>query len=457
MTVRVGVVGAGIAGLAAGWRLARLGHDVTVFERDAEPGGVIRTIRDGGWLVETGPNTITHLPLAARDALADLGLAEERIPANPAARARFVVRDGRLMALPLSPSELLASALLSAGAKLRLAREPFITPSPDGVDESVADFTRRRLGQEVLEYLVDPLVSGLLAGDPERLSVQFALPRLARLEREYGSVIKGLGRRRAGGDGAFESGLWSFREGLAALPRRLAHQLGDRLKLETPVTEIGRLGAGWRIRTRRGDEGAFDAVVVAAPAWSLAGLLAGIGPDAAALEEIRYAPVAVVALGFRRNEVGHPLDGFGFLAPAVERRRVLGALFSSTLFPGRAPDGHVLLTAFVGGERNVELLDRPDHQLVQLVTEELMELLDCSGAPVFSRVIRRPRAIPQYVVGYRRIRECVRALEERWPGLALAGSFRDGVSVGETLASGLDAASRVDRMSGAGFTARNRR
>lgn len=453
------MVGAGAAGLAAAYRAQRLGCRVAVYEAAERAGGVIRTERRAGYLAEWGPNSLASPPAEVAALVTELGLDPDRVEASPAARRRYIVRRGRPVPLPLSPGGLLRSPLFSWRGKLRIAREPFVpVPADSEADESVAAFVRRRFGAEALDYAAAPLVTGIYAGDAEALSARHALPRLVALERTYGSVLTGAAReaaaareagarerrgraRRSSGPG---TGLFTFRHGLQQIPDALARALGGSLRLATPVRAVRRLESGWGVVTDRGAE-VHDAVVLAAPAYALGALpIECRGPGLQALGEIPHPPVAVVGLGFRRDDVGHPLDGFGLLAPPVERRRILGVVFSSSLFPGRAPEGHVALAAFVGGASGPAIPDDPD-LLTSWVLEELAALLGVRGRPTFRHSAVWPRAIPQYVVGYARYREIMDAVERENPGLLLAGSYRHGVSVGDTLRSGLEAGERAVR------------
>ena len=446
----VAIIGGGVAGLAAAYRLLTLGREVTVYEAGPRAGGVVRTERRDGFLAEAGPNSLLSPEPDVRALLEEAGLAARQIEAGPAARRRYIVRAGRLVALPASPAELLTTRAFSLKGKLAILREPFVPAADPSLQESVAHFVRRRLGSEFLDYAAGPFVGGIYAGDPAALSVRNALPRLHALEQEHGSILRGaLARRRAlraagrsmaGGPGR----IVSFPAGMGEIPEALAGRLGDRIRTSSAVHGVRRVGGGWSVRVG-GDDVRHDAVVLACPAHAFDSLAVetagGVRPEG--LADIPYAPVAVVVLGFRRDEVVHPLDGFGVLVPAVERRRVLGVLFSSTLFPGRAPDGCVTLTAFVGGARQPELAALDPDALVRLVRQELGELLGAAGELRFRQVVRWPRAIPQYVVGYDRWLGLMDQIEAANPGLFLAGSYRRGVALPDALRSGLEAASRA--------------
>ncbi len=438
---RVAVVGGGISGLAAAWRLRARGTEVALFEASARTGGVIRSVRRDGFLVDEGPNTLVARSHVVEEVIEALGLTGERIWASEAARHRYVVRGGALVPVPASPLGLVTTPLLSARAKLRLLAEPFVRPA-ELDDESLAGFVRRRLGPEVLDWAVNPFVAGVWAGDPERLSARFAFPVLHALERAHGSLARGLLHRMRNRppEPRPSPRPFSFRDGMQALPDTLAHRLGDAVRLHTPVTGLRRSGEGWTVTARLAgslrDE-RFDGVVFAAPLHRLP----EIEGDLAA-PPVAYPPVSVLALGFRRAEVAHPLGGFGVLVPAREPFRLLGALFSSSLFPGHAPAGHVLLTCFLGGTRRPADAALPTEDLVALALGDLRALLGVRAAPSFVHRAQWDRAIPQYDVGYGRVLAALDGLEARNPGLHFAGTTRRGISVGDALEAGLDAADR---------------
>ena len=451
----IGVIGGGISGLAAAYKAQQEGVDVCVLEASDRTGGVIRSESTDGFQVEHGPNSIRAGASALESIIDDLGLQDARIWANDAARTRYVVRDGRPTPLPRSVSSFLTTDLFSTRAKLRLLTEPF-RGRHGAADESVADFTRRRLGPEVLNYAVAPFVGGVFAGSPENLSVQHAFRRLATLEDEYGSLLLGALRRALASSNEktndAPSGLFSFQDGLETLPNALANALGDGISLRTPVSSLDRDGDTWQVSVHPEDEQAhrrtFDALICTVPLHRLSAVDVNTSVDLTPLTDVWYPPVSVLALGYPREAVDHPLDGFGLLVPPVEEEfNILGTIFSSTLFGGRAPKGHVLLTTFVGGARAPGQATTNTDALQSTVERDLNRLLGVTAEPVFRQHIHWPNAIPQYTLGYGTVKETLQKLERQHPQLAFAGNYRQGVSVADALTSGIEAADRLlDRL-----------
>ncbi len=447
----VGIIGAGIAGLAAAHRLEKNGTAVHVFEASDRTGGVIHSQKTEGFLVEHGPNSIRTGAEALETVIDELDLHEERVWAHDTADTRYVVRDGRPISLPTSVGSFLSTDLFSAWAKLRLLAEPFIGRPDELDDESVAEFTRRRLGSEVLDYAVAPFVGGVFAGTPKTLSVRHAFRRLAQLEDEYGSLFLGAVREALSGEDSDDknvpSGLFSFRNGLQTLPDALADTLGNCITLDAPVTRIERTGEQWQIGVDHKDEErvqTFDALLCTVPLHRLGTIDFTTSVNLAPLTNVSYPPLSVLALGYPRDAVEHPLDGFGMLVPPVEDDlNILGTIFSSTLFPDRAPDDHVLLTTFVGGARAPDRATLDSSALQSVVESDLDRLLGVAGTPVFQRHVHWPNAIPQYNIGYGAVTETLDELERQHPRLAFAGNYRQGVSVGDALTSGVEAAHRL--------------
>lgn len=477
----VAVVGAGITGLVAAYELRRRGVNVTLYEASEQTGGAIRTTHAKGFLAEHGPNSF--VTSATVDALiAQLDLQDDVVEANRDANRRYIVRDGALREFPMTPFAMLSTRLFSLRAKLRVLLEPMVKAGRPGADESIASFVRRRLGPEILDYAVDPFVSGIFAGNPEQLSMAHAFPRVLELEQEFGSLSKGLmaqmrrGRRTppspsapgagdVGGGGAAPAGgdatsgasmpaagarLISFVDGMQTFTDALQASLGGTLRLGCPVHLVHRNEERWVVDA--GPEGSsqartVDAIVMATPAHVLAAmeLPAAMRKHAAPVERVEYPPMSSLTLGFARGDVAHVLDGFGMLIPAAEQRNLLGAQFSSSLFEERAPDGHVAITCFVGGARQPERAREATDQIVERVLRDLRDLLGVRGTPVFVHHVFWPRAIPQYTLGYQAVKDAVDTMEQDNPGLYLAGNYRHGVSVGDCVASGQLVAERVEK------------
>jgi oxygen-dependent protoporphyrinogen oxidase len=440
-THRVAVVGGGLAGLAAARRLAARGDlEVVVWEAASRPGGVLATSRQAGFVREHAANGILTGPPDGGAALAEeLGLAI--VPASPAARRRWIFRRGALHAVPGELVQLVGWRAIASALG-----EPFRPARRDAEDESVAAFARRRLGGEIAEALMAPLCTGVFAGDAEQLSLRAAFPRLAELEAEGGlfraSAVRAV-RALFADDRKPRSRIAAPAGGMQALVDALAAEVGDRLVLDTPVVAIEVDGRARAVRLADGRREACDAVVMAVPAPVAARLLSDASRDlAATLDRIPYAPVAVVHLGYRREDIVHPMDGFGFLVAPGEELRLLGAVFESVLWPDRAPAGHLLIRCMLGGARDPGALDLSDDRLIERAHQDLARVLGVSGAPVHRNLVRWPRAIAQYTVGHQA--RVARAEELAEPlGVVLAGAAYRGVAVNALAADAARVAHRV--------------
>lgn len=438
---RVAVVGGGISGLCVAFKLKNEGIDVLLYESGSVVGGNIKTECRDGFLIEHGPNS-TPASVELFRLLNELGIADRIAPPSKAAKNRYILKNGKLVALPSSAFDLLKAEVFSVKARLRLLKEPFVrSSSPAG--ETVADFFERRFGKEIVDYAVDPFISGIYAGDPHQLSIKSAFPRLFEMERVHGSFLKAglLGRKdkkKKLPKGTPRS--IAFKAGMQTLTNALFEQMRENIRLNTPVESIEKHGSeGYGI----GGE-MFDAVVVCTPAPTAAELIDSLdGRLARELENIYYPPVSVVFTGFKRDDVRFDPRGFGFLVPVGEGRRILGSLWTSSVFENRAPAGYHLFTTFVGGSRNFALCENSDAAVTRIVLDELRSIVGAEGEPAFIAVKKWPRAIPQYNVGY----EAVSAAIERFmignPGMYLCSNYYKGISVGDCVKNGVSTAAEI--------------
>jgi len=445
-------VGAGISGLACAYALKKSGMDVLLLEENDSPGGMIRSVEDRGFLFETGPQSFSTT--AAISALVqDLDLPGEFVSA-PARSPRYILIDGnKLKPVPFSPSAFLGSSLLRWSTKLSILREPFRKSVPPDEDESVADFVRRKFSLELLNLLVGPFISGIYAGDPEKISLRAAFPTLYEAEKRAGSILRGMkaiAEKRAGP--RVKPTLASFRRGNQTLIGALAGKLEDSLRTGVSVIQIfrGESGSFELLANTAHGPAQFQTaqIVMATPTYVAASLLRPLAPAAAnALSQIEYAPVAVVTLGYRRGDVMHSLDGFGFLVPSNENLYILGTIWNSSLFLNRTPQRDVLLTSFVGGATEPESASWPAGDLTDQVHSELTPILGIKSQPFVSRVTAHEKAIPQYNLGHAARIATIRADLANVPGLYLVGNYLRGPSIGACIEQAQDVAESI-RMDG---------
>ncbi|MBI5768222.1 MAG: protoporphyrinogen oxidase [Verrucomicrobia bacterium] len=456
----IAILGAGATGLSAAFHLERRGHRVRVFEATGRVGGSVRTELSDGWLIESGPNSLLAGEPALTRLIDELGLTGDVQQASPGAKNRYIVRGGKPVAAPVSPPAFLTSPLFSFGAKLRLFGDLFMGPRVRTSDISLHEFVRAHFGQELVDYGLNPFVGGVYAGNPLKLSARHSFPQLWEIEQQHGSIIRGqiATAKAKKATGAPKTGIFSLTRGLQMIPDALAARLAsgaitlnariEALVPGSPSVASAKEGKTWNLVWNDGTTAhteQFDTVVSALPAPALAQLRFGTLGERplAALDTIEHPPVASLFLGFRREQVAHPLDGFGVLMPELEKRSTLGILFSSSLFPGRAPEGYVALTVMAGGVRQPQIARLPADKLLSAVEQDLRELLGVSGAPVFQRHAFWPRAIPQYNLGYGAHLDAMAACERAHPGLFIGGQARDGIALPACLAAGEKLASRV--------------
>ena len=448
LQVPVLIVGGGISGLVCAHALRKAGVNALLIEASGRPGGAIRSDRQDGYLLEYGPQSFSGTtPLLAL--CSELGIESEIVEA-PAHAPRYVLTDGTLQPVPLSPPAFLTSNLVSARTKWAIARDALGTSRPPEQDESVANFVRRKFTAELLDRLVGPFVSGVYAGDPERLSLRSSFPTLYEAEKRKSSVIRGMMAKPDKGP-RHRPTLLNFRDGTETLVQALAGRLGTTLRLNTAATavQIDRADAGgnFRVSLQTSDQKETiiaNHLVLATPTDIAGRLLATVNPDfESLLSAIEYAPVAVVSLGYRQTDVGHSLDGFGFLVPRAAGLRILGTVWNSSLFPGRAPDGHVLLTSFVGGATDPAAINLPPDELATLVHREIAPLLAIRQTPSFSNVTLYPCALPQYNLGHAKRLAALQSLRARTPNLWLAGNYLQGPAIGACVEQSLAVAAEI--------------
>ena len=441
------MIGGGISGLVCGYALRKAGIDAQVVEASPRPGGVIHSITRDGFLLELGPQSFSGTP-ALRELCTELGISNELLQA-PAHAPRYVLIDGQLRPVPLSPPAFFMSSIINGSTKWALVRDILGKSVPPDADESVAAFVRRKFSPQLLDRLVGPFVSGIYAGDPEQLSVQSAFPQLCEAEKAAGSIVRGMLRLAKSRKGARERPtLLTFRDGNETLVRALANKLGPALLSETTVTEISRRqdrSFAIRLQSNGRDESVSAGSLILATPTDVAGrLLAQLDSlFESLLSPVEYAPVAVVSLGYRKKDVGHSLNGFGFLVPRSAGHRVLGSVWNSSLFPGHAPDGQALLTSFVGGATDAAAATLEPQELSSLVHREISPLLSVANAPVFSNVTIWPRALPQYNLGHADRLARLEQLRAQFPGIWLTGNYLRGPAIGSCVDQALAVAEEV--------------
>jgi len=438
------VVGGGISGLVCTYALCKAGLDAQLFEASPRPGGVIQSIAHDGFLLELGPQSFSGTaPLRAL--FQGLGMSDQLIQA-PEHAPRYVLVDGALRPVPLSPPAFFTSLLIDASTRWALVRDLVGKSVPPEADESVAAFVRRKFSPQLLDRLVGPFVSGVYAGDPERLSLRSAFPSLHEAEKSAGSIIRGLLRAAKMKTGPREGPtLLTFRDGNETLIRALSNILGPSLHTGASITGISAQNDG-SFSAQFEAHGASESIstkslILATPTDITGKLLSQLDSSfESLLAPIEYAPLAVVSLGYGINDIGHSLDGFGFLVPRSSGLRVLGTVWNSSLFPSRAPKGHALLTSFVGGATDPSAASLPAEALTSLVHREISPILAIAAEPVFSNVAVWPRALPQYNFGHSDRLAAVAKLLGNHPGIWLAGNYLRGPAIGSCVEQALDVA-----------------
>jgi len=465
--MRVAVAGAGLSGLSLCHALqekleaAGKSAEVMLFEAEDRTGGKVQTIKDDGYLVEWGPNGFLNNKPDTLELCRKLGIDNLMLPSNDAARKRYIYAEGKLHRLPESPGSFIKSGLISWPGKLRLMMEPLVPRYKADADETLADFARRRLGHEALEKLIGPMASGVFGGDPETMSLKSCFPRIYELERDYGGLFKAMlalmkEKKKEKAEKGTASGpagpggvLTSFEGGLEVLTLSLQKSFKGTLMLASPVRRVEKAASGgFRIHYGEGREPVdADVFVSASPAYAAAEFLAPVDPAIPdTLNRILYAPMAVICFGTRLDNLGMPLDGFGFLVGLRENRKILGTLWDSSIFPGRSPSGFGSLRSMAGGARDTVTPFLPDGELVDTVKSELAGIMGLHGEPEFLRVFRHEKAIPQYTSGHNGRLARLDALESAHSGLLFAGNSFRGVGINDCVREAYSVADKVMKL-----------
>jgi oxygen-dependent protoporphyrinogen oxidase len=474
---RVVIIGGGISGLAAAWSLRehqRKDHpefELVVVESKERVGGNIRTEKTRGFVIEGGPDCFISEKPWAMELCKRIGLADELMGTNSEFQKTFVLSGGRLHELPegvilMVPTKMIPlafSSLITIRGKIRMALEYFVPKRKDTGDESLGDFVRRRLGKEVLDKIAEPLVAGIHAGDPETMSVRSSFPKFVQMEHEYGSLIKGMLKRMAllkktaspretegaGGGGKKVTMFMTLKHGLSVLIEELAGRLvktnHTRIMTGIKVAGVSRKDQGYEVAFEGSGALTADAVIVAAPAHAASRVLKGLDPELSAkLLTIPYASTATVSVAFRKKDVRHPLNGFGFVVPSSEKRRIMAATWTSVKFNHRAPPDSVLIRCFLGGAgRSADIISLSDTELVAIVREELKDIMGIDAEPVLTRVFRWKNSMPQYTIGHQERVEWIEKRTATHPGLYLTGSAYHGIGIADSVRYGEIVAKKV--------------
>jgi oxygen-dependent protoporphyrinogen oxidase len=448
--MRLVIVGGGISGLSLAYFLLekKPSSDIIIFESEKKPGGKIWTDKADGFLCEGGVNGFLDNRPRTLELVSKLALTPLR--SSDKARKRYILSDGKLHLLPESPVSFFTSDLLSVYGRLRILWEIF-APKGSGDDETLAAFAKRRLGKEAYEKLIDPMASGIYAGDPEKMSLKSCFPRIHELEQKYGSLIRAMirlqkeakktGKKVGAGPGGV---LTSFSGGMGQIINTLSVSLGERLKTDARVLSVDRKSDGYRAYLSDGSDIDAGAVVFATPAYETSAMLRGLDKAlSSTLDEIYYPAVSVICLGYRRDKISHTLDGFGFLIPNREGRKILGTLWDSSVFPNRAPEGYVLLRSMLGGVRNSELALEEGDMLTNVVIDELKDVMEIKAQPDFAKVYTHVKGIPQYSPGHERRLEKVDEIVSRFHGLYITGNAYRGIGVNDCVENSYKLAEKI--------------
>ncbi len=441
---KITILGAGISGLATAHWLEKEGFDVTILENSFEPGGAMITKFVDDFLVDFGPNSGLETTPKIKEIVKDVGLADEMIYANQEGNIRYILKNNKLVPLPTSPVKFITSKLFSTKAKLRLMKEPFVGKSEDGYYQSIAQFVERRLGKEFLDNAIDPFVSGVFAGDPSKLSVKSAFPKLYRLEENYGGLIKGMikgakERKQRKEDSKQNAKMFSFKNGMQSFPKAIANNLKGNVFYECEIKSIVRKNSKVIVSIEKnGQKGEIvsDVLLSTLPAYIISKLTNSFDPELTThLNDIIYPPVLVLYLGYNKKAIKQDLDGFGFLIPSLEKKNFLGAIWSSTIFINRAKKDKAGFTIFIGGARNLDFSRDQVNARVDEVLKEFHSIMGITEQPILVEKKFWQKAIPQYNLGHIEHETYFDTFEKENPGIFLSGNYRGGISVGDCIKS----------------------
>lgn len=439
---KIVVVGAGISGLTVAYWLKKEGINAKIIEANSEVGGNIKTVSHDGFVFDTGPNSGLETTPLISQLVSELNLNDEFIYANKEANKRYILRNGILHPLPLNPKDFLTTKLFSTTGKLRVLMEPFVGKSKDGYYQSVAQFVRRRLGEEFLDYVINPFVSGVFAGDPENLSVKSAFPKLYRLEKVYGGLFKGMikgakERKKRTEKSKQEAAMFSFKSGMYALIKALSENLKDQIFVNNKVTTLEKKDDHYVLKILHNDNTISietESVLFTIPAYAVAEILKNKdGVLFNHLSTIYYPKVLVLNLIYKKEKIGQPLDGFGFLIPEKEKKKFLGAIWNSAIFPNRGDDNYASFTLFVGGARQSNLFENELDEVNKSVINEFETIMKIDEGPVSINYRLWEKAIPQYSLGYIEKEKAMDEFEKNYPGVFLGGNYRGGISVADCI------------------------
>ena len=440
--IKISILGSGISGLSTAYWLKKAGYKIQIFEATERAGGTIQSTRKKGFLIDYGPNSGLETTPVLRKLTDELDITSRLVYANENANNRYILKKNKLYPLPTNPADFLKTNLFSNRAKINLFLEPLRKRSKEGYYQSVSEFVRRRIGKEFLDYAVNPFISGIYAGDPEKLSVKSALPRLYNLEEQYGSLIKGMikgakERKQRAEKSKQSAKMFSFDEGMQVLPDVLASYLKEDIKYSAEVINVMRTGEGYEIifnEKGRIEKERSEVVLSTVPAYQAKSIFKEIDDNLSRhLSAIYYPPVASLYLGFNKAAVKRKLDGFGFLIPARENKIFLGAIWSSVIFPNRCDDSKVSFTLYVGGARNAQIFTIQEEVLINQIILEFCKIMKVDEEPEFIAYKKWKKAIPQYNIGYIEHENYFSDFESKNPGLFIDGNFRGGISIGDCI------------------------